>query len=415
MNIFQSTTILIPNVESFEHWSVIACDQFTSQPEYWKQVRKSVGDAYSSLHLVFPEAELGSEDENAEKIKKINATMHHYLQQNIWKEYENAYIYVERTLQNGQIRKGLVGVINLEQYSYEKDAQTPIRATEKTIVERIPPRKKIRQDAPVELPHILLLCDDDEKMLIESLVKQKNDLPLLYDFELMEGGGHVAGWLLQGEVAKKIDAQLEAYAVKCTEKYKDLGKEPVMFAVGDGNHSLATAKACYEEWKANHTQEEWENHPSRYAMVELENLYDDVQQFEPIHRLITNINVGHMFQKMEEEGICAKDGYPLPWFSDQNQGILYLNKEKGHLPVAILEAFLKEYLKAYPGDIDYIHGDEALQELAKKPDTIGFLMPSIEKEQLFSGIIKGGVFPRKTFSIGHAQDKRYYLEARKIK
>lgn len=415
MNVFQPATIMIPQLESFDTWSVIACDQFTSQPEYWSQVRKKVGNAYSSLHLVFPEAELGSERENEERITNINKKMQEYLEGKIWKEYENSYVYVERTLQNGQIRKGLIGVIDLEQYSYEKEAQTLIRATEKTIVERIPPRKKIRQDAPVELPHILLLCDDDEKILIEPLQEKKKELPLLYDFDLMEDGGHLSGWLMQGKAASYMDEQIQKYAEKCTEKYKDLNKEPVMFAVGDGNHSLATAKACYEEWKANHEKEDWENHPSRYAMVELENLYDDVQQFEPIHRLITNVDKEHMFRLMSEEGICAKEGYPLQWFSNNAHGTLYLNMEKGHLPVAILEAFLKEYLKAYPGDIDYIHGDETLQQLAKKPDTVGFLMPSIEKEQLFSGIIKGGVFPRKTFSIGHAQDKRYYMEARKIK
>lgn len=415
MNPFQATTILIPKVESFHKWSVIACDQFTSQPEYWERVRENVKNEYSAFHLIFPEAYLSDSNENAESINLINRKMDQYIREDIWNAYENSYVYVERTLQSGQVRKGLVGVIDLEQYSYEKDAETPIRATEKTIVERIPPRKMIRQDALVELPHILLLCDDDDNLLIEPLEHFRDQLPLLYDFELMENGGRVAGWLIQGAMAKIVDDQFDRYVHRCTEKYKDLNKAPVMFAVGDGNHSLATAKACYEEWKENHPKSEWEDHPSRYALVELENLYDDVQQFEPIHRLITNLDVNHMMDKMKEEGIIAKEGYPIQWFSHNSQGILYLNQEKGHLPVAILENFWKEYFKNNEGVIDYIHGDQVLEELSRQENTIGFLMPVIEKNQLFSGIMKGGVYPRKTFSIGHAQDKRYYLEARKIK
>lgn len=415
MYIFQPTTILIPKLDSFAKWSVIACDQYTSQPEYWERVREHVGDTYSSLHLVFPEAELGSESANEERIKKINKKMYEYLENHVWEEYENSYIYVERILQNGKIRKGLIGVIDLEQYSYDKDSQTPIRATEKTIIERIPPRKMIRKDAPVELPHILLLCDDDEKIVMEPLEQFKDQLPLVYDFDLMEDGGHITGWLLQGTMAEIVQKQFEKYYKRCIEKYKDLNKEPVMFAVGDGNHSLATAKACYEEYKQSHSQKEWECHPSRYAMVELENIYDDVQQFEPIHRVITNLDVDDMFEKMKEEKIITTEGYPIEWFSGDKESVIYVNKEKGHLPVAILEQFWKEYFKENPGNIDYIHGNPVLKELSQKENTIGFLMPAIEKNQLFSGIIKGGVYPRKTFSIGHAQDKRYYLEARKIK
>ena len=414
MNPFQSTNVLIPNIDNFDKWSVIACDQYTSQPEYWERVREYVGDSYSALHLVFPEAELGTENENMEKIKKINEMMHVYLEKNVWKSYENSYIYVERTLQNGSIRKGLVGVIDLEQYSYEKDAKTPIRATEKTIVERIPPRKMIRQDAPVELPHVLLLCDDDERILMEPLAYKKEQLPKLYDFELMENGGRITGWLIQGEDAYEVNHQLQKYNEKCIQKAADLGTAPVMYAVGDGNHSLATAKTCYEEWKENHSREEWEQHPSRYAMVELENIYDDVQQFEPIHRLITNLNIPHMLEKMKAEDLIVQDGYPVRWFAGHCQGVIHINKEKGYLPVAILEEFWKSYFQQYPGIIDYIHGEQALEELSTKENTIGFLMPSIEKNELFSSISKGGVFPRKTFSIGHAQEKRYYLEARKI-
>lgn len=410
-NIFLPADILIPQVESLEKWSVIACDQFTSQPEYWENIRDKVGSAYSSLHLLLPEAELERSD--ADRIQDINDCMYQYLQEGVWTEYQNSYVYVERTLQSGLVRKGLLGMIDLEAYDYEKGSTTPIRATEKTIIERIPPRKQIRQNAPLELPHILLLCDDDQKMLIEPLEKWKEKLPLLYDFELMEHGGHIAGWLLQGAYAEQVSGWMQKYIEKVFEKYKDLHREPVVFAVGDGNHSLATAKACYEEWKQNHPKEEWSSHPSRYALVELENLYDDAQKFEPIHRLITEVDVEQMLMELKNTS-CKEGGFPIYWYSGEKSGIVYLDLKNAHLPVEVLERFLKEYLQIHKGKIDYIHGDRVLKRLAKQEETIGFLMPSVEKNALFSGIIRCGVFPRKTFSMGQAEDKRYYLEARQI-
>ncbi len=410
MNIFQSTNILIPQVESMEKWAVIACDQYTSQPEYWKRVRKYTEGSVSSLNLILPEAEM----ENApELIKKINRNMDTYITDGIFKEYKNAYVYVERTLVNGSLRKGVVGAVDLETYDYCNYSAAAIRATERTVAERIPPRMNIRRNASLELPHILLLCDDEKLMLIESLEQIKEQCPKLYDFDLMEGGGHITGWLIDGENATMFDKKLDEYAMTNAEKYENEGRKPMVFAVGDGNHSLATAKACYEELKKRHPDTDLSNHPARYALVELENLHDKSQQFEPIHRIVTEVNTDALLDTMKET-ICAKDGYPIICYIGQKEETVYLDKNLGELPVAILQKFLDEYLEQNSGKIDYIHGDDVVKELASKVNSVGFLLPNIEKNQFFRGIAMDGVLPRKTFSMGHAQEKRYYLEARKI-
>ena len=410
MNIFQSTNILIPQVESMEKWAVIACDQYTSQPEYWERVRKYTEGNVSSLNLILPEAEM--ENANA-LIEKINQNMNTYMENGTFKEYKNSYVYVERTLVNGTIRKGVVGAVDLETYDYSNYSVAAIRATERTVAERIPPRMDIRRNASLELPHILMLCDDEKQMLIESLEQIKEQCPKLYDFDLMEDGGHIAGWLVEGENASMFDKKLDAYAMANAEKYQNEGRKPMVFAVGDGNHSLATAKACYEELKKNHPDTDLSNHPARYALVELENLHDESQQFEPIHRIVTNVDADALLDTMKET-ICAKDGYPIVCYIGQREETVYLNKSLGELPVAILQKFLDEYLEKNSGKIDYIHGDDVVKELAAKSDSVGFLLPNIEKNQFFKGIVMDGVLPRKTFSMGHAREKRYYLEARKI-
>ncbi|MBQ8558771.1 MAG: DUF1015 domain-containing protein [Tyzzerella sp.] len=410
MNIFQSTNILIPQAESMEKWSVIACDQYTSQPEYWERVRKYTEGAVSSLNLILPEAQM----DNANiLIDKINENMKAYMANGIFKEYKNAYIYVERTLVNGTIRKGVIGAVDLETYDYSNDSTSAIRATERTIAERIPPRMAIRRNASLELPHILMLCDDEKHMLIESLEHIKELCPKLYDFDLMENGGHIAGWLAEDQHAALFDKKLDEYALANAEKYQKIGRKPMVFAVGDGNHSLATAKACYEELKKNHPDKDLSNHPARYALVELENLHDESQQFEPIHRIVTDIDANVLLNVMKET-ICAKDGYPIVCYIGQKEETVYLDRNLGELPVAILQKFLDEYLEKIFGKIDYIHGNDVVKELASKDNAIGFLLPNIEKNQFFKGIVMDGVLPRKTFSMGHAQEKRYYLEARKI-
>lgn len=411
MNLFEPANILIPNVEELEKWSVIACDQFTSQPEYWERVETYVGEAASSLKLILPEARLGAGDEQA--VLNINETMQQYLADGTFTEYKNSFIYVERTLLDGSIRKGIVGAVNLEEYDYLSESMSGIRATEKTVVERIPPRKVIRENAVLELPHILLFSDDEKDILCGYLESVKESLPLLYDFDLMEEGGHISGRLVAGEAVDAFLEKLEAYGDFIQRKYEDSKKVPMMFAVGDGNHSLATAKACYEDIKLQNPEKDLSDHPARFALAELVNIHDEAQKFEPIHRIVKNTDTKALLEALKLTS-CKEGGYPVKWYIGEESGIITLDSEKGQLPIGILQNFLDEYLSVHLGVIDYIHGEDVVRELSKEENTIGFALPAIEKDRFFKGIIEDGIFPRKTFSTGHAREKRYYLEARKI-
>ena len=412
-NVFLPADILLPKNADFSKWAVIACDQFTSDQEYWNRVRANAEGSVSTINLILPEAELGTEKEAAHTAL-INKTMAEYMENGVFETYENSLIYVERTLENGSIRMGLIGMVDLDAYDYTVGATSAIRATERTVTERIPPRQRVRRDAPIELPHILLLCDDHEKVLIEPIAAKKDSFKVLYDCDLMEDGGHITGWLVPQEELEKFNATLTEYSANVGKKYEGLKGEPVVFAVGDGNHSLATAKSCYEELKKNNPGVELSAHPARYALVELENIHDPSQQFEPIHRVIFNTDTKKML-KAVEENICAEGGYPVKWYIGEESGVVYLDRAKSELAVGVLQAFLDEYLKENEGEIDYIHDDDALIALAAKENAIGFLVPGMEKSQLFRGVVADGVLPRKTFSMGHSREKRYYLESRKIK
>ena len=411
MNLFEPANILIPKMETMEKWAVIACDQFTSQPEYWERVAEYVGEDKSALKLIFPEAKLG--EESSDMVEEIKVTMESYLADGTFAEYEDSLIFVERTLLDGSIRKGVVGAINLDEYDYSSYSLSGIRATEKTVVERIPPRKVIRENALVELPHILLFSDDEKDFMCGYLESVKEELPLLYDFDLMEGGGHITGRLVKGEHLACFTEKMEAYGDFIVHKYRDSKKVPMMFAVADGNHSLATAKACYEDIKLKNPGVDLSNHPARYALVEVVNIHDEAQKFEPIHRIVKNVDVNAILGALILDS-CAEEGYPMRWYSGEKHGVVYLDPAKGQLPIGILQNFLDEYLSVHLGVIDYIHGEDVLKELSKEPNSIGFELPVIDKQKFFHGIIEDGVFPRKTFSTGHAQEKRYYLEARKI-
>ena len=312
------------------------------------------------------------------------------------------------------MRKGLVGMVDLDAYDYSTGSTSAIRATERTVVERIPPRMRVRRNAPVELPHILMLCDDHDKVLIEPIAEKKDGLTKLYDFELMEGGNRIAGWLVDGAEAEAFNARLTDYTANVGKKYEGLKGVPMVFAVGDGNHSLATAKSCYEELKAQHPGEDLSAHPARFALVELENIHDEAQVFEPIHRVITKCDPKALLAALQAEA-CAEDGFAVKWYIGSESGTVYLDKAKSQLAVGVLQGFLDGYLKAHEGEIDYIHDDDALIALAKQDNAIGFLLPAMEKSQLFRGVIADGILPRKTFSMGHSREKRYYLEGRKIK
>lgn len=403
MNVFLPAEILLPNVESMEKWSVIACDQFSSQPEYWEDVKRIAGDAPSTLRLIFPEAELETVEE-AEKIRTINSHMQNYLEQGVFRTAEKSYVYVERTLLDGNIRNGLVGMIDLEAYDYSKGSNSKIRATEKTVTSRIPPRVKIRKDAPLELPHVLLLCDDREGMILDWISRKKDEMTRIYDFDLMKDGGHISGWLVKDNLAEMLGRQIAEYETKA---------DKMPYAVGDGNHSLATAKVCYEEYKKAHPGIDTEHVLARYAMVELENIQEDALIFSPIHRIVTETNALDLLEELQEK-CCASKGYPVQWYTKEDQGCFYLDEKKSRLVVAILQQFLDEYLETHAGKIDYIHGEEALKNLAGQEHAVGFLLPGMDKNELFPYVTESGTLPRKTFSMGHATEKRYYLEARKI-
>ena len=411
-NCFLPAEILLPRVEEITKWAVIACDQFTSQPAYWDAVRRCAGSAPSTLHLILPEAELGT-DREAELTDEIHKTMASYLQENIFQAYPDSYVYVERTLESGAVRKGLIGKVDLEAYDFSAGSTSPIRATEKTVVERIPPRMRVRRDAPLEFPHILMLADDHEKVLIEPIAAARDHLEKLYEFDLMEDGGHIAGWLVNGDEAAAFDRRLSAYTDALSGKYQGLPGVPMVFAVGDGNHSLATAKACYEELKAANPGLDISRHPARYALVELENIHDDALVFAPIHRIVTGTDPDALLADLQSAA-CAEGGFPVKWYAGSRHGTIYLDRARSQLAVGALQSFLDVYLAGHDGEVDYIHGDSDLRELASQDGAIGFLLPVMEKSQLFRGVIADGVLPRKTFSMGHAREKRYYLEGRRI-
>lgn len=416
MSIFKPADIMLPKDAPMEKWAVIACDQFTSDYDYWQRVRTNAEGCPSTINLVLPEAILGTPEEEAQTAL-INKTMGEYIENGVFTTYANSFVYVERTMENGTIRKGLVGMVDLEAYDFTQGATTDIRATERTVIERIPPRVKVRKDAPVELPHIIMLVDDHDKVLIEPVTAKKDSLKKVYECDLMEDGGHIAGWIVEGADVEAFNAVFEEYSANVGSKYADLDGVPMILATGDGNHSLATAKTCYEELKAANPGVDLSNHPARYALVEVENIHDEAQVFEPIHRIIMGLDPEKVLADAKD-AICVEDpdaGFEAKVYIGEKEETIYLDKGKGELAVGVLQEWLDAYLKENGGDIDYIHDDDALIALAAKPMSIGFLLPAMEKSQLFRGVIADGSLPRKTFSMGHSREKRYYVEARKIK
>ena len=410
MAVFQASELLIPREELLEDWAVIACDQFTSQPEYWREVRERVADKPSAYHITFPEAELGKSEEA--RITSINEHMRRYLESDVFRRFPNAYIYVERRLFDGSIRRGVVGVIDLEEYDYQSDAVSAVRATEQTVVSRIPPRVRIRRGAALETSHVMLLMDDESGQVLDSLERKKNSLPRVYRFSLMQGGDEVEGRLVQGAAAEALDAALDAYEQDPRARFAGTGKAPLLYAVGDGNHSLATAKTCWERLKKARPELAGTQHPARYAMVELQNIRDKSQKFEPIHRLLTDVPVNKLL--LAAKDVCGPGGLLVDWQSGERQGTLFLDKAKGSLPVAILQPLLDRFLSESGGSIDYVHEESTAVRLAKRVGSIAFLLPKISKDDFFRSIVMDGVLPRKTFSMGHAWEKRYYIECRRI-
>lgn len=413
---FKKANILIPKNVDMSKWSVVACDQYTSEPEYWKEVENIVGDEPSTLRLTLPEIYLEENDVD-ERIKTINNKMKEYLDKGIFTEYKDTMIYVERTQDDGKVREGVIGVVDLENYSYEKGSQTLIRATEKTVIERIPPRMKVRENALLELPHIMILIDDDKKDIIENLKKTVSNKDVIYNFEMMQKGGHIKGYKLSDETANEVINKLEKLANKeyFEKKYDVKDKEVLLFAMGDGNHSLATAKACYE--KIKETDKDYLNNPARYALVEIVNLHSDALEFEAIHRVLFDIDVDNLLEELNKYYDLNEsgNGQKIELVTKDMDKIFYISNPKSNIAVGSIQIFLDEYLSNHKGKIDYIHGEEVTKELGSKDNNMGIILEPMSKNDLFKTVILDGVLPRKTFSMGHSNDKRFYLEARKIK
>lgn len=411
--IFTPADILLPSGIDLTAFSVIACDQFTSEPDYWAAVKNEVADKPSALQLIFPEIELKTVS-FSEKISSINSNMHSYLSDGILTEHKNTLVYLERTLRNGSKRRGLVGKIDLEGYSYHPDAQTPIRATEGTVLERIPPRVQIRKDAPLELPHVMLLIDDAACTVLEPLSSLVSDSDKAYSFALMQESGSINGWIIPPNLVIRT---LEALDNLSKSKY---GLPPLQYAVGDGNHSLATAKQCYEELKQRIGSNAL-NHPSRYALCEVVNLHDPSLAFEAIHRILFNVDIDSLLSHLKSTcGLSYNEPCNDKWQSvviakNGKTTQCFLTKPLHTLAVGTLQIALDEYMSSNRCEIDYIHGDDVVVALSQTEDSIGFILPNMDKADLFKTVILDGALPRKTFSMGHAWDKRFYFEARKIK
>ncbi len=413
---FYPGEILLPRCD-LSRWSVVACDQFTSQPEYWEEVERIAGDAPSAYRMIFPEAYLETVDFD-EKITSVNQTMQDYLDQGLFTAYPGAMIYVERTLLDGSVRRGILGLLDLEEYDYRKGSDSLVRATEGTVLERIPPRVRIREHAPLETPHILVLIDDPEKTVVEPIRKKTPEMEKLYDFELMQGGGNIRGWLIGEAEQKRISGALGALADPevFARKYGTPDAPLLLYAVGDGNHSLATAKECWTRLKERLTPEEAAIHPARYALVELGNLHDDSLKFEAIHRVVFGVEEEAFLAALREYAASrAGNG------TEQTVTVVTASREEAlpiphpdrTLAVGSIQTFLDDYLAGRGGRVDYIHGEDVVRSLAEK-GAVGILLPVIEKNDLFRTVILEGALPRKTFSMGEAPEKRYYLECRKI-
>lgn len=414
---FKRGNILLPKNTDMTKWSVVACDQYTSEPEYWNSVREIVGSNPSTLNLTLPEIYL-EESDVEERIKKINQNMEELVNMDFFNEYSDSMIYLERTQEDGKVREGLMGIVDLEDYSYEKGSQTLIRATEKTVIERIPPRVKVRENALLELPHIMILIDDEKKNIIESLKNKVTESDIVYDFDLMKNGGHIKGYLLNNETMDEVDERLKCLADKdyFENKYGVKDKGILLFSMGDGNHSLATAKACYENLKKE-IGEKALSSKSRYALVELVNLHSDALEFEAINRVIFNTDKDKLLNSLKEYYTINKEGNGQEFrvVTDSIDEAWYIENPKSNIAVGSIQMFLDDYLKDNVGKIDYIHGEDVTKSLASKDNNVGFIFDAMAKEDLFKTVILDGALPRKTFSMGHANDKRYYLEARKIK
>lgn len=418
MAVLQGADILLPaDTVDVKKWAVIACDQFTSQPKYWNQVESFVGDEWSTLHMIYPEVYLSTDNGTVykERIRKIQNYMENCLKDGILAErIHQGYVLTVRETDAGT-RVGLLAALDLEAYDYSRNAKSRVRATEATVQARIPVRVGIREGAPVEIPHVMMLLDDIQCRLIEPLYDRRDTLPKLYNTDLMMGGGRVSGYAVEGAEAEELTSVLEEM-----EKEND----GIFLAVGDGNHSLAAAKACWEEVKKSLTEEECINHSARYALVEVVNIHSPALAFYPIHRIVFGGNreavAGDFCEWLQSCGICWNETREaseadVTFVQKEWAYHLRLTDTKGRLAVEILQGFLDEYLRAHSElCLDYVHDEQAVVKLSEEQSACGILLRAVDKRILFSAIAAGGVLPRKTFSIGEDYQKRYYMECRRL-
>ena len=444
--VFEKIALQVPKIllprkgVDLQRWAVIACDQYTSDEEYWKNLAEFVSGAPTTLNLIYPEVYLEEADAEA-RIAAINSYMQQYLDQGVLEEQAPGFLLVDRETSEVPSRKGLMVALDLDAYDYNDGGSTLIRATEGTILDRLPPRIRVRKNAPIELPHIMVLIDDPQQTVIEPLVER--DLPEAYDVNLCCNGGRVRGWHVRGE--QEISAVTDALSKladpeQFARRYEVEDRPVILYAMGDGNHSFATAKAIWQELKQGADDRETiMNHPARYALIELVNIHDPGLEFEAIHRVVFKADSERLLPAMadffQQQGgaltvfrcidqvelaarqACeAKEGrHLIPFVDVAGPGLLIVDRPRFHLAVATLQSFLDNYLETNTGaSIDYIHGDEPVARLGSRSGNIGFYLPAISKHDLFKTIILDGALPRKTFSMGEADEKRFYLECRRI-
>ena len=421
----RASDLMIPKKGAdLSKWAVVACDQFTSEKDYWQDVDRIVGKDPSTLRLIFPECYLDDGDGD-KRIADINRTMDSYVKEEIFDTYRDCFFLVKRTCGKSS-RWGLMASLDLDRYSWEKDSKSLIRATEGTILSRIPPRKKIRKDAPLEIPHIMVLISDKDKTVIEPLAAKADRLAEVYDVELMKNGGHLQAWVVDSEKDKTAIA--DAFATL----YDGLNPEnPLLFAMGDGNHSFATAKSCWEDIKQTLTEEERKTHPARFCLVELENIFDPGLVFEPIHRVLFNVPEDVFLAELEKNAkkietekvgcrnciakrIADQGRQRFGYCTSEKHVVVTLDEPSANIAAGTLQKVIDSLIaKGY--SVDYIHGADVTDKLGSEKGNIGLFLPVIDKGTFFDTIIKDGALPRKTFSMGEANEKRYYMEARAIR
>lgn len=411
-DVFVPVDILLPlNVsgemqsKTLNHWSVIACDQFSSEKNYWERVKNHVGSNHSTLNMIIPEAYLDDINEETE-IRNIRRYMEDTIKSGILKKLSSSFIYVERTQSDGDVRRGIVGAVDLEHYDY-KGSQTAICASEGTVIDRLPPRVKIRSSVPLELPHIITFINDIKRQVIEPLSEKTQNMTKLYDFELMEGGGHIKGWQITGALADEI-------RLKIGRLHDEHDASIPLMIMGDGNHSLAAAKVYWDELKESLSPEERDNHPAGKALVEVNNVYDEAIKFEAIHRVMYGVNPDKLAKHLNKTMRSGGD-YTIKWVTAGKSGEMSVGYDSLADMLTSLQESIDEYLIENGGTVDYIHGVDSVVALSASENSFGLILPSMEKTEFFNSVISKGIFPKKSFSVGSARDKRYYLECRGIK